>query len=80
MFSCKMNLPSSLFPSIDLTYVEDKYSKMQANSIWDAWDSLRGGDRNLFNELHKFNEDAKVWYCILYLLYLFLIRIFITFY
>jgi hypothetical protein len=55
-----MNLPSSLFPSIDLTYVEDKYSKMQANSIWDAWDSLRGGDRNLFNELHKFNEDAKV--------------------
>ncbi|KAK2413680.1 lysine ketoglutarate reductase trans-splicing protein [Trifolium repens] len=57
----KMNLPSSLFPSIDLTYVEDKYSKMQANSIWDAWDSLRGGDRNLFNELHKFNEDAKIW-------------------
>ncbi|KEH22115.1 uncharacterized protein [Medicago truncatula] len=56
----KMNLPSSLFPSIDLTYVEDKYSKIQTNSIWDALASFRG-DRNLYDELHKVDEKTKIW-------------------
>lgn len=57
-----MNLPSSLFPSIDLTYVEGKYSKIPTNSIWDAWASFRG-DRRISHELHKFDE-RKVWFII----------------
>lgn len=60
-----MNLPSSLFPSIDLTYVEDKYSKIQTNSIWDALASFRG-DRNLYDELHKVDEKTKVWFYTLF--------------
>ncbi|XP_061358072.1 uncharacterized protein LOC133302326 [Gastrolobium bilobum] len=55
----KMNLPSSIFPSIDLTYVEDKYSKIQTKSIWDAWASFRG-DRSMSNGLNKLNE-TKIW-------------------
>ncbi|XP_057427222.1 uncharacterized protein LOC130720583 [Lotus japonicus] len=55
----KMNLPSSIFPSIDLTYVED-YSKIPTKPIWDAWASFRG-DRSMSHELPKLNE-TKVWF------------------
>ncbi|XP_004499399.2 uncharacterized protein [Cicer arietinum] len=56
----KVNLPLSLFPSVDLTYIEEKYSKIETNSIWDAWASFRG-DTNMFNQLHKLNEKTKIW-------------------
>ncbi|XP_027346494.1 uncharacterized protein LOC113858182 [Abrus precatorius] len=55
----KMNLPSSLFPSIDLTYVQDNYSKVPTKSIWDAWASFRG-ERSTSNEFHILNE-TKIW-------------------
>ena len=38
----QMNLPSTLFPSIDLTYIEDKYSGLSAQALFDAFSSLRG--------------------------------------
>ncbi|XP_054789384.1 uncharacterized protein LOC129294937 [Prosopis cineraria] len=55
----KMNLPSGLFPSIDLTYIEDKYSNVQNRPVWDAWDSFRG-NRKMSNGLPKLN-DTKIW-------------------
>ncbi|XP_057442101.1 uncharacterized protein LOC130733837 [Lotus japonicus] len=54
----KMNLPSSIFPSIDLTFVEDS-SKIPTKPIWDAWSSFRG-DRSMSHELPKLNE-TKIW-------------------
>lgn len=55
----KMNLPSTLFPSIDLTYVNEKYSKFPTKSIWEAWASFRG-NRSFSNGLHKLDE-TKIW-------------------
>ncbi|KAK7293482.1 hypothetical protein RJT34_16348 [Clitoria ternatea] len=55
----KMSLPSSLFPSIDLTYVDDNYSKGATKSIWDAWASFNG-NRSMPNKLQKSN-DTKIW-------------------
>ncbi|KAI4350619.1 hypothetical protein L6164_005062 [Bauhinia variegata] len=55
----KMNLPSSLFPSIDLTYIEDKYSKIPTKAIWDAWASFRG-NRSMSNGFQK-TSDTKIW-------------------
>ncbi|KAK7395808.1 hypothetical protein VNO78_16378 [Psophocarpus tetragonolobus] len=57
----RMNLPSSLLPSIDLTYVDDNYSKITTNTFWDAWASFRShrSKRN-YTEVHKLN-DSKIW-------------------
>ncbi|GLT33191.1 hypothetical protein SLA2020_077970 [Shorea laevis] len=55
----KMNLPSSLFPSIDLTYIEDNYSGLSTQALFNAWTSLRG-NKGLPAPSYKFNE-RKIW-------------------
>ncbi|KAK4845114.1 hypothetical protein QYF36_001034 [Acer negundo] len=47
----KMNLPSSIFPSIDLTYIEDKYSGLSTQAFLNAWTTLKSGSYN----------DTKIW-------------------
>lgn len=37
----QMNLPSSLFPSLDLAYIEDKYSGLSTQALLNIWSSLR---------------------------------------
>lgn len=55
-----MNLPTSLFPSIDLAYIEGKYSGLSTGALLHAWSSLKGnGVRS--TRLYKFN-DTKVAY------------------
>ncbi|XP_048230182.1 uncharacterized protein LOC8279099 isoform X1 [Ricinus communis] len=54
----KMNLPSSLFPSIDLTYIEDKYSGLSTEALFNAWSSLKGNKGS--TQLHTYNE-TKIW-------------------
>ncbi|XP_021659919.1 uncharacterized protein LOC110649595 isoform X2 [Hevea brasiliensis] len=54
----KINLPSSLFPSIDLTYIEDKYSGLSTQALFNAWSSLKGNKAN--SPLHIYN-DTKIW-------------------
>ncbi|CAA2977193.1 uncharacterized protein LOC111366401, partial [Olea europaea subsp. europaea] len=38
----KVHLPSSLFSSIDLTYIEDKYSGLSTQALLNMWSSLKG--------------------------------------
>ncbi|KAK3183666.1 hypothetical protein Dsin_030952 [Dipteronia sinensis] len=47
----KMNLPSSIFPSIDLTYIEDKYSGLSTQAFLNAWTTLKSDSYN----------DTKIW-------------------
>ncbi|XP_028778616.1 uncharacterized protein LOC114735118 [Neltuma alba] len=56
----KINLPSGLFPSIDLTKIEDDdYSTISTKGIWDAWVSF-SRDRSNFNGIQKYDE-ANIW-------------------
>lgn len=55
----KMNLPSSLFPSIDLTYIEDKYSGLSTQALLDAFSSLRGIKRSS-TQVYPQNE-TEIW-------------------
>ncbi|KAG8634956.1 uncharacterized protein LOC110605171 isoform X2 [Manihot esculenta] len=54
----KMNLPSSLFSSIDLTYIEDKYSGLSTQALFNAWSSLKGNKVN--PPLNRYN-GTKIW-------------------
>ncbi|KDP46396.1 hypothetical protein JCGZ_10236 [Jatropha curcas] len=54
----KMNLPSSLFSSIDLTYIEDKYSGLSTRTLFNAWSSLKGSKGDSLP--HKYN-DTNIW-------------------
>uniref|UniRef100_A0A803N766 Uncharacterized protein n=1 Tax=Chenopodium quinoa TaxID=63459 RepID=A0A803N766_CHEQI len=38
----KMNLPAPLFRSIDLTYIEDKYSGLSTQALLNVWSTLKG--------------------------------------
>ncbi|KAE9449057.1 hypothetical protein C3L33_19048, partial [Rhododendron williamsianum] len=51
----KMNLPSSLFPSLDLAYIEDKYSGLSTQALLNIWSSLRR------NKDSKNPGSAKIW-------------------
>ncbi|KAL0461721.1 UNVERIFIED_CONTAM: hypothetical protein Slati_0059700 [Sesamum latifolium] len=51
-----VNLPSSIFSSIDLTYIEDKYSSLPNQDLLDVWSSLKGHKGTSY----KFN-NAKIW-------------------
>lgn len=42
----KMSIPSSLLPSIDLTYIEDKYSGLSTQALLNVWSSLKGTKGN----------------------------------
>ncbi|GKD73626.1 hypothetical protein Tco_1331908, partial [Tanacetum coccineum] len=53
----KMNLPSTLLPSIDLGYIEDKYSGLSSQAFLHIWSSLRCNKGISFHE----PEDAKIW-------------------
>ncbi|XVE84049.1 hypothetical protein DITRI_Ditri16bG0137700 [Diplodiscus trichospermus] len=55
----KMNLPSSLFPSIDLTYIEDKYSRLSTQALFNALNSLQA-DNAISMQSYKYNE-TKIW-------------------
>ncbi|XP_011097369.1 uncharacterized protein LOC105176309 [Sesamum indicum] len=52
----KVNLPSSIFSSIDLTYIEDKYSSLPNQALLDLWSSIKGHKGTSY----KFN-NAKIW-------------------
>ncbi|KAJ0252950.1 Lysine ketoglutarate reductase trans-splicing protein [Hirschfeldia incana] len=58
----KMNLPSSLFPSIDLAYIEDKYSDLSRKRLFSAWSSTKSSRPN--NDIpdppYTYN-DTKIW-------------------
>ncbi|OMO69272.1 hypothetical protein COLO4_29174 [Corchorus olitorius] len=55
----KMTLPSSLFPSIDLTYIEDKYSGLSTQAIFNALNSLKA-NKDVSVPPDKHNE-TKIW-------------------
>ncbi|KAK4426114.1 hypothetical protein Salat_1379900 [Sesamum alatum] len=52
----KVNLPSSIFSSIDLTYIEDKYSSLPNQALLDVWSSVKGYK----GTSHRIN-NAKIW-------------------
>ncbi|KAD3641122.1 hypothetical protein E3N88_30346 [Mikania micrantha] len=52
----QMNLPSTLLPSIDLGYIEDKYSGLSSQALLNVWSSLR--KKSIL--LHE-PEDTKIW-------------------
>ncbi|XP_073045022.1 uncharacterized protein [Primulina eburnea] len=57
MFSwTKVHLPSGIFPSIDLTDIEEKYSGLSTHALLNVWSFLRGHG----GVSHKFN-NAKIW-------------------
>uniref|UniRef100_A0A5B6ZI70 Lysine ketoglutarate reductase trans-splicing protein n=2 Tax=Davidia involucrata TaxID=16924 RepID=A0A5B6ZI70_DAVIN len=55
----KMSLPSSLFPSIDLTYIEDRYSGLSTQALLNIWSTLKGSGGSL-SQLYKHNH-TKIW-------------------
>ncbi|XWS44107.1 hypothetical protein CRYUN_Cryun15aG0016400 [Craigia yunnanensis] len=55
----KMNLPSSLFPSIDLTYIEDKYSGLSTQALFNALNSLKA-NKVISVPSYK-NNETKIW-------------------
>ncbi|XVF60198.1 hypothetical protein PTKIN_Ptkin08bG0025200 [Pterospermum kingtungense] len=55
----KMNLPSSLFPSIDLTYIEDKYSGLSTQTLLNALNSLKA-NKVVPAPSYRDNE-TKIW-------------------
>ncbi|XP_044502787.1 uncharacterized protein LOC123223609 isoform X2 [Mangifera indica] len=54
----KMNLPSSLIPSIDLTYIEDKYSGLSTQTLLNAWSTLKSNRGLLFADR---GNQTKIW-------------------
>ncbi|CAN0904069.1 hypothetical protein LINGRAHAP2_LOCUS22872 [Linum grandiflorum] len=61
LFLSKMNLPSALFPSFDITYMEDKYSTISPHALLNALSSLRGDSSNSL-QFHRHNgtEDLAI--------------------
>ncbi|XWS30416.1 hypothetical protein CRYUN_Cryun24cG0115800 [Craigia yunnanensis] len=55
----KMNLPSSLFPSIDLTYIEDKYSGLSTQVLFNALNTLKT-NKVVSMPSYKYN-GTKIW-------------------
>ncbi|XP_042061237.1 uncharacterized protein LOC121805454 [Salvia splendens] len=52
----KVNLSSNIFPSVDLTYIEDKYSGLSTQALLNVWSALKG--RRVVS--CKYN-DTKIW-------------------
>lgn len=46
----QINLPSSLFPSIDLNYIEDKYSGLSTQALLNVLSSLKGTRGSSFKD------------------------------
>ncbi|XP_024047293.1 uncharacterized protein LOC18051204 [Citrus clementina] len=51
----KMNLPSSLFPTSDLNYVEDKYTGISTQALLNAWSTLQT-NRGFYSQ-----NNTKIW-------------------
>ncbi|XP_070672900.1 uncharacterized protein [Malus domestica] len=54
----KMNLPSTLFPSIDLSYIEEKYSGFSTQALLNAWSSLKGNEVRTEKYV---SLETKIW-------------------
>ncbi|XP_038717453.1 uncharacterized protein LOC120010718 isoform X1 [Tripterygium wilfordii] len=54
----KMSLPSNLFPSIDLTYIEDKYSGLSTKALFNAWSSIKGNRGSVTQYMYN---ETKIW-------------------
>ncbi|CAN6572316.1 unnamed protein product [Malus baccata var. baccata] len=54
----KMNLPSTLFPSIDLSYIEEKYSGFSTQALLNAWSSLKGNEVRTEKYV---SQETKIW-------------------
>ncbi|XP_057549424.1 uncharacterized protein LOC130827659 isoform X2 [Amaranthus tricolor] len=55
----KMNLPAPIIPSIDLTYIEDKYSGLSTQALLNVWSTLKRRKAGL--SLDQTLNDTKVW-------------------
>ncbi|KAL2927515.1 Oxygen-dependent choline dehydrogenase [Bienertia sinuspersici] len=55
----KMNLPAPLLPSIDLTYIEDKYSGLSTQALLNSWSTLKG--RKVGPLQGQESNETKVW-------------------
>ncbi|GAB4848061.1 hypothetical protein Ancab_002723 [Ancistrocladus abbreviatus] len=56
----KINFPASLFPSIDFTYIEDKYSGLSTQALLNAWSTLKGR-RAGYPRTQESSNDTKIW-------------------
>ncbi|KAM1130124.1 hypothetical protein ACFX19_045514 [Malus domestica] len=54
----KMNLPSTLFPSIDLSCIEEKYSGFSTQAMLSAWSSLKGNEQRTEKYV---SQETKIW-------------------
>ncbi|RID43428.1 hypothetical protein BRARA_I00291 [Brassica rapa] len=58
----KMNLPSTLFPSIDLAYIEDKYSDLSRKRLFSSWSSTKSSKpKNDIPDPPYTYNDTKIW-------------------
>ncbi|KAF3431187.1 hypothetical protein FNV43_RR25917 [Rhamnella rubrinervis] len=53
----KLNIPSSLLPTVDLSYVEDKKSGISTQTILNAWSSSRSSNSSSSHS----NDTSKIW-------------------
>ncbi|TKY47691.1 hypothetical protein E2542_SST29751 [Spatholobus suberectus] len=51
----KLNLPSGLLPSIDLSYIEDRYTGRQ------AWSFMNNSNRRSSSRVQLSNDTSKIW-------------------
>ncbi|KAA8533215.1 hypothetical protein F0562_033252 [Nyssa sinensis] len=56
----KLNFPSNLLPSIDLSYIEDKNSGLSTQTFLHAWSSMKA-NRNSSTQAQKSNDTLKIW-------------------
>ncbi|PIA51660.1 hypothetical protein AQUCO_01100489v1 [Aquilegia coerulea] len=58
----RFNLPSSLIPSIDLSYIEDRNSAFSTQSLWQhAWSSVIRQNRSQTAESRNLTDTTKIW-------------------
>jgi len=50
----QLNLPSGLLPSIDLSYIEDRYTGRQ------AWSFMNSGNKRSSSQVQALNDTSKV--------------------
>ncbi|KOM39714.1 hypothetical protein LR48_Vigan03g309600 [Vigna angularis] len=50
-----LNLPSGLLPSIDLSYIEDRYTGRQ------AWTFMNNGNKRSSSQFEALNDTSKIW-------------------
>lgn len=55
----KMHLPSSLFPSIDLTYIEDKYSGLSTQALFNALNTIKANKVDSMSSSGY--TETKIW-------------------